>query len=82
MLLEQLDADCDAGLWTWFPLSETIVSAATTKYRSLTDTISLRASDAIHLVCAADLGLAEIFTNDRHVRAAAPHFGLTVAVIT
>ena len=29
-----------------------------------------------HLVTAADSGFTEIWTNDRHMLAAAPHFGL------
>ena len=75
-LLDQFEADCASGLWTWFPLSGAIVSVAAMKYRSLPDTVFLRAADAIHLACAAELGLAEIFTNDRQLLAAAPHFGL------
>lgn len=37
----------------------------------------LRAGDAVHLTTALDLGESEIWTNDRHVLAAAEHFGLT-----
>jgi hypothetical protein len=32
--------------------------------------------DALHLVTAADSGFVEVWTNDRHMLAAAPHFGL------
>jgi len=38
------------------------------------EAVSLR--DAIHLVTAADTGFTEIWTNDRHMLTAAPHFGL------
>ena len=38
--------------------------------------VYLRAGDAVHLTTAADEGESEIWTNDRHLLAAAPHFGL------
>ncbi len=81
-LLDQFEADCDAGLWNWFPLTSAIQTSAIARYRTLPETIFLRSGDAIHLACAAELGLAEIFTNDRHLLAAAPHFGLTGMTIS
>lgn len=38
--------------------------------------IFLRAEDAVHLTTAQDLGEADLWTNDRHLLAAASHFGL------
>jgi predicted nucleic acid-binding protein len=81
-LIAQFEADCAADLWTWLPASEAIVSVAAAKYRSLPDTIFLRTLDAIHLACASEAGLAEVFTNDRHMLAAAPHFGLAGTTIS
>jgi predicted nucleic acid-binding protein len=38
--------------------------------------VFLRAADAIHIVTALDAGFDEIWTNDRHLLAAAGHFEL------
>lgn len=37
----------------------------------------LRTADAVHLATARELGEREVWTNDRHMLAAAPYFGLT-----
>jgi len=37
----------------------------------------LRARDAIHLTTAQEAGERHVWTNDRHMLAAAPYFGLT-----
>jgi predicted nucleic acid-binding protein len=39
-------------------------------------TVFLRAADALHLTCAQEHGVPEIYTNDRHMVAAARHFRL------
>ena len=45
-------------------------------YRIAPAATFLRASDALHLACAAGNGFTEIYFNDRHFLAAAPLFGL------
>jgi predicted nucleic acid-binding protein len=43
---------------------------------NLPPNVFLRAGDAVDLTTAVEAGESEIWTNDRHLLAAAPHFGL------
>lgn len=43
---------------------------------ALPATAYLRAADAVHLVSALEAGFTEIWSNDRHLLAAAAYFGL------
>ena len=45
-------------------------------FGELSPEVSLRAADALHLMCAKLAGLEEIFTNDRHRLAASGFVGL------
>jgi uncharacterized protein len=76
-LHEQFAIDCEDDLWIWFPLRGELIELASAKYRALSSAIFLRAADALHLTCAAENGFTQVFSNDRHLLAAAPHFGLT-----
>jgi hypothetical protein len=66
----------DEGTWTLIPVSEGILRAVNASIPELPDEVFLRAGDAIHLVTASQAGFPEIWTNDRHLLSAAPHFGL------
>ncbi len=72
----QFEADCEAGIWSWLPMSEALVQSVRRKISTLPATIFLRAADALHLMCAAAEGCAAVHTSDRHMIAAAPSFGL------
>jgi predicted nucleic acid-binding protein len=68
--------DVRNGVITVMPVTERLLRRVETLTRTLSPSCYLRACDALHLVTAVDLGFSEIWTNDRHLLAAAPHFGL------
>ena len=53
-----------------------LINDACATLTRLPPTVFLRATDALHLACAADAGLKAIYSHDRHLLAAAPRFGL------
>ncbi|MGH9520388.1 MAG: type II toxin-antitoxin system VapC family toxin [Terriglobales bacterium] len=69
-------SDESSRIWTWYPVSAVLLEQARDSLDSLADEIYLRSSDALHLTCARLHGHREIFTNDRHMLAVAPHFAL------
>jgi len=80
-LCAQFEVDCLAGLWTWLPLSDGLAQTTRRVISGLSCATFLRAADALHLACAADRGIAVVHTNDRHMMAAAPAFGVQTATI-
>lgn len=75
-LAAQVEADLDAGLWTPLPVTPPLIAAQAQRMAALPAKVFLRAADALHLACAAEAGLREVYSSDRHLVAAAPHFGL------
>jgi predicted nucleic acid-binding protein len=75
-LIAQFAADCEAGLWTWLPATDDLVAAAQEMTRRLLSEVILRSLDALHLAYARRNGHEHIYSNDRHLLLAAPHFGL------
>jgi predicted nucleic acid-binding protein len=76
LLFDQIESDISSGLIRMFPVSEALLATAFASAKSLSQKIFLRASDALHLVCAKEHGFREIYSNDKHLLAAAKHFGL------
>jgi predicted nucleic acid-binding protein len=75
-LAAQVEVDLDAGLWTALPVASLLIEAQARRMAALPADVFLRAGDALHLTCAAEAGLREVYSSDRHLVAAAPHFGL------
>jgi predicted nucleic acid-binding protein len=75
-VLEQFELDCQEKAFRWLPLSPNIATRLAGTFSSLPKTVFLRASDAIHLACAAENRLQEIYSTDQRLLAAANHFGL------
>jgi predicted nucleic acid-binding protein len=69
-------ADTDRGVWTLLPLSEAFLARVAARVLALGPGTFVRAADAIHLWTASEAGFDEIWTNDRHLLAAAPAFGV------
>ncbi|MBL9187779.1 MAG: type II toxin-antitoxin system VapC family toxin [Opitutaceae bacterium] len=76
MLWSRHEQDLEEGLIRYLPLPATLVDQACRIVAQLPPAVFLRAADALHLACASDAGLKEIYSHDRHLLAAAPHFGL------
>ena len=69
-------ADVREGVWNLVPVSADLLAIVERRLRRVPKTLFLRAGDAIHLGTAAREGFREIWSNDRHLLAAAPSFGL------
>ena len=75
-LVAQLHADTAAGALQWLPVTEAAIVRVESVFCGAPTTAYLRAADALHLASAVEQGFAEIYSNDRHLLAAAPLFGL------
>jgi predicted nucleic acid-binding protein len=77
----QFADDCSHGLWTWLPVTQALVTATVVAIGRLPRSVFLRSADALHLTCGREHGLTDLYSNDRHMSAAARHFGLRALTI-
>ena len=73
--------DCAVDLWTWFPVTDALISTAAESIRAMGKRITIRSADALHIICAREHGLRRIYTNDRLMLLAAPAFGIDAVAI-
>jgi predicted nucleic acid-binding protein len=76
LLSREFLAHVERELWTLVPVTAALIRRVTSLVSTLPADVFLRAGDAVQLVSALEAGEPEVWTNDRHMLAAAPHFGL------
>jgi len=76
-ICRRFDSNQKEGFWHWLSLNDDFVRRATSRFRGLPGHLFLRSASCLHLCAAHEAGFAEIHSNDRHLLAAAPHFGLS-----
>ena len=64
------------GLWNFIPVNEAILRRTSALMISAPRDLFIRTADAVHLTTAQELGERDVWTNDRHMLAAANYFGL------
>lgn len=75
-LIDVFRGHVESDLWNLKPVTDGLLRKTATLVRGLPSNVPLRAGDAIHLSTASEEGETEIWTSDRHLLAAAAHFGL------
>lgn len=73
-LLEQFEADLEAGGFHWLPAVPEVLARVRSVHAGLPRTVYLRGADALHLATAAVNGFTTIYSNDSHLLAAARYF--------
>jgi predicted nucleic acid-binding protein len=75
-MIEQVNSDTQQEYLHWLPITEQTISYTQSVYSTAPSTCFLRGADALHLACARENGFKTVYSNDKHLLAAAPLFGL------
>jgi predicted nucleic acid-binding protein len=75
-LSRELLVHVDTAVWTLVPVTAALIRRVTSLVATLPPNVFLRAGDAVQLASALEVGEPEVWTNDRHMLAAAPYLGL------
>jgi predicted nucleic acid-binding protein len=76
LFLAQMHTDTATGNLQFLSLTDSIIERIESVFATAPPITYLRAADALHLATAAEHGFSDIHSNDRHLLAAAPLFGL------
>ena len=76
-ILKEFEEDEKNGVWQWFSVTSELLDKARQAVLDLPGTVFVRSGDALHLACAEEHGCEEVYTNDRHMLAAARYFHVT-----
>jgi predicted nucleic acid-binding protein len=75
-LRTQFELDVSGGRIHWLPLTQGLLERVEGIFHTLPSNVFLRAGDAIHLATVSEAGFKEIYSNDKHLLAAAALFKL------
>jgi len=67
----------EEGLWNLIPVNQALLRRTSALMVSAPRNLFIRTADAVHLSTAQEIGERAVWTNDRHMLAAAGYFGLT-----
>lgn len=70
-LASRFSQHIEERLWNLIPVSQTLLRRTSALILSVPPDLFLRTADAVHLVTAQEAGKREVWTNDRHMLAAA-----------
>jgi predicted nucleic acid-binding protein len=73
----RLSDHMDDGLWNLIPVTEGLLRRTSEIMLTAPPELFIRTADAVHLTAAQEAGEREVWTNDRHMLAAAGFFGLS-----
>lgn len=75
-MVELFESEGAKGVWQWIPVIPELFAEATTAFQRLPVTCFLRSADCLHLVSARRAGFHTVYSNDKRLLEACPHFGL------
>ena len=75
-LCAQFEVEAASSKYLWLPLGPAVLAQSFAVAKRLPESVFLRAGDALHLSAASEKGFTTIHSSDKHLLAAAPHFGL------
>ena len=76
-ILAEFRTDEEGDVWRWLPITSFLLRKVGDDVARFPSRVVLRAADALHLGAAREHGFREVYTNDRHMLAAARYFGLS-----